>query len=42
VEREKAGILRAFRDLGVHYLKLSEWLAGDAVPIAPVSGQIPC
>src|ERR1700722_1308191 len=25
-----------------NYLKLNDWLAGDAVWIAPVSSQIPC
>jgi hypothetical protein len=41
-KREKARILQAFRDYGVIYLKLIDWLAGDAVLIAPVSSQIPC
>jgi hypothetical protein len=41
-ERKKTHILQAFCDLGAHYLTLSEWLAGDAVQIAPVSSQIPC
>jgi hypothetical protein len=41
-KREKARILRAFRDYGVIYLRLKDWLAGDAVLIAPVSTQIPC
>ena len=27
-EREKARVLRAFRDEGVRYLKLNKWLAG--------------
>src|SRR4029077_6756890 len=40
-ERTKARVLRAFCDLGAHYRTLSEWLAGDAVLIAPVSKQIP-
>jgi hypothetical protein len=36
-ERKKTPILRAFCDLGAHYLTLSQWLAGDTVQIAPVS-----
>jgi hypothetical protein len=31
-----------FRPQGAHYLQLSEWLAGDAVLIAPVSREFPC
>jgi hypothetical protein len=38
----KPHILRAFRDMGVSYLKLTDWMAGEAVLIAPVSRQIPC
>src|SRR4051812_39903236 len=33
----KARRLRCFRTKGARYLQLSEWLAGDAVLIAPVS-----
>jgi hypothetical protein len=41
-ERNKLLILRAFRNEGVGYLKLREWLAADAVQFAPVSARIPC
>jgi hypothetical protein len=34
--------LQGFRALSSRYLWLSEWLAGDAVLFAPVSGEIPC
>jgi hypothetical protein len=40
--RKKAPILQAFSDYGVIYLRLTDWLAGDAVLIAPVSMRIPC
>jgi len=34
--------MRDFPPLGARYLWLSEWVAGDAVLIAPVSRGIPC
>src|SRR4029077_6749408 len=34
-------VLEALYFVGAHYRTLSEWLAGDAVLIAPVSKQIP-
>jgi hypothetical protein len=42
VQCEKYLILRDFCGKITNYLKLNDWLAGVAVLIAPVSGQIPC
>ena len=38
----KSPYLGDFRIVGVDYLKLKHWLAGDTVLIEPVSNQIPC
>src|SRR5258707_15153609 len=39
---QKAYKMRQFRRVRAYSFWLSEWLAGDAVLIAPVSRQIPC
>jgi hypothetical protein len=41
-EREKSHILQAFCDYCTIYLRLTNWLVGEAVLIAPVSTRIPC
>jgi hypothetical protein len=39
---QKPAIGGPFSERQGHFLRAPDWLAGDAVPIAPVSTQIPC